>query len=205
MINYLKSINQDLTKAYVSYILANYSMPTLIHVKPSNVINVNKKYIEDTKKFFKLLKSGIEEFDGKFFILYENEESYLIMVYNKQLLNAVLQKAENNVLLDGFGYHFKERALEKVLLLLKKRYQGYKENGHEFPHEMGIMLGYPKEDVAAYIKNQGRNYKFCGIWKVYNDVDNAVKVFDYYHTVKRDAISIITSGKELNEIKMYYK
>ena len=46
-----------------------------------------------------------------------------------------------------------------------------------FPHEIGLFLGYPIEDVAEFIKNQGRNCKYCGIWKVYHNEIEAKRLF----------------------------
>ena len=32
-----------------------------------------------------------------------------------------------------------------------------------------LFLGYPLDDVAGFIEQKGKNYKCCGIWKVYGD------------------------------------
>ena len=38
-----------------------------------------------------------------------------------------------------------------------------------FPHEVGLFLGYPLDDVTGFIEQKGKNYKCCGIWKVYGN------------------------------------
>ena len=63
-----------------------------------------------------------------------------------------------------------------------------------FPHELGLLLGYPVEDVLGFIRNEGRNYLYCGYWKVYGDVDAARITFDRYNQAKEDAIRLISSG-----------
>ena len=50
----------------------------------------------------------------------------------------------------------------------------------EFPHEIGVFLGYPLEDVVGFIRNRGRNYTCCGYWKAYGDPEAAQKRFDQY-------------------------
>ena len=35
----------------------------------------------------------------------------------------------------------------------------------DFPHEIGVFLGYPLTDVVGFIENQGRNFTCCGCWK----------------------------------------
>ena len=50
----------------------------------------------------------------------------------------------------------------------------------EFPHEIGIFLGYPLEDVDGFITHQGENCKLCGCWKVYGNVEQARRTFANY-------------------------
>lgn len=46
-----------------------------------------------------------------------------------------------------------------------------------FPHEIGLFLGYPPEDVDGFIMNKAANYKCIGCWKVYGDESRAKKQF----------------------------
>ena len=39
--------------------------------------------------------------------------------------------------------------------------------GGDFPHEIGLLLGYPPEDVSGFIENGGKNFLCSGYWKVY--------------------------------------
>ena len=41
--------------------------------------------------------------------------------------------------------------------------------GAEFPHEIGLFLSYPPEDVKGFIENHAANAKCTGVWKVYGD------------------------------------
>ena len=47
-----------------------------------------------------------------------------------------------------------------------------------FPHEVGLFLGYPAEDVSGFICN--KECKFSGLWKVYGDVNAAQERFEKY-------------------------
>ena len=44
-----------------------------------------------------------------------------------------------------------------------------------FPHEVGLFLGYPVEDVIGFIENKGKNCLCCGCWKCYTDAEAAQK------------------------------
>ena len=50
----------------------------------------------------------------------------------------------------------------------------------DFPHEIGVFLGYPLHDVIGFIENRGQNYSCCGHWKCYGDADRAQRTFDVY-------------------------
>jgi len=47
--------------------------------------------------------------------------------------------------------------------------------GKDFPHEIGLFLGYPPEDVAGFIDR--REARLSGCWKVYGDVEAARQTF----------------------------
>ncbi len=47
--------------------------------------------------------------------------------------------------------------------------------GGDFPHEVGLFLGYPVEDVIGFIENKGKNCLCCGCWKCYSNACAAQK------------------------------
>lgn len=54
-----------------------------------------------------------------------------------------------------------------------------------FPHEVGLFLGYPPEDVAGFIENGSHGAKCVGAWKVYGDEKQARKTFRRYAACTR--------------------
>lgn len=54
------------------------------------------------------------------------------------------------------------------------------ESVEEFPHELGILLGYPPEDVEGFRRELGRNCKLNGYWKVYGNEKKAQARFDQF-------------------------
>jgi hypothetical protein len=55
----------------------------------------------------------------------------------------------------------------------------------DFPHEIGLFLGYPPEDVCGFIENRACGCKCVGCWKVYGDETAARKKFDQYKKCTR--------------------
>lgn len=47
----------------------------------------------------------------------------------------------------------------------------------KFPHEIGLFLGYPPEDVYGFINNKTCDCKYVGFWKVYSNLDEAKRTF----------------------------
>lgn len=58
------------------------------------------------------------------------------------------------------------------------------ETQEDFPHEIGLFLGYPLGDVVGFMVNGGKNYKCRGLWKVYTDAGSAVRIFEKYRKCK---------------------
>ena len=55
----------------------------------------------------------------------------------------------------------------------------------DFPHEIGVFLGYPLADVIGFIQNRGKSFTTCGYWKVYTDPTAAQAEFDRYKKCER--------------------
>ena len=72
------------------------------------------------------------------------------------------------------GYHGTE--LDDLLAQLTYRLQ----TQSEFPHEIGVFLGYPLRDVVGFIQNKGNNYTCSGLWKSYGDPSEAQACFTCY-------------------------
>ena len=49
-----------------------------------------------------------------------------------------------------------------------------------FPHEIGLFLGYPAEDVDGFVRYGAKNAKSVGTWKVYGNEEEAKKKFALY-------------------------
>ena len=70
----------------------------------------------------------------------------------------------------------------------------------EFPHEIGLFLGYPVEDVKGFIKNRGKNCLYSGYWKVYGKMAEKAKLFERFDYVRELMVLLVYHGAELSEI-----
>ena len=69
-----------------------------------------------------------------------------------------------------------------------------------FPHEIGLFLGYPPEDVRGFIEHQAKNCKCTGCWKVYGDVDQARKLFERYRRCTDICCAQLERGKSIERL-----
>ena len=74
-----------------------------------------------------------------------------------------------------------------------------------FPHEIGLLLGYPLKDVKAFIENSGKNYLLSGYWKVYHDKERALEIFDAYTKVRRYTLEKLKEGIRFKDISTLNK
>lgn len=96
----------------------------------------------------------------------------MVYVYRPEKLAQDLSGEDASKLLHACGYTGCSAA-EHIRRLMAR----LAEND-EFPHEIGLFLGYPPEDVAGFIGH--KKPKCTGCWKVYGDADAAQRTFARY-------------------------
>jgi hypothetical protein len=104
----------------------------------------------------------------------EQKGRVLLFLFDRPLLENTIFCNPVREFLRGMGYPSRP-LLPLFLAHLQKQF-----NCRVFPHEVGLFLGYPLDDVQGFIKNQGSRYKLCGAWKVYGDVERARNHFRRY-------------------------
>ena len=86
--------------------------------------------------------------------------------------------------------------LDVLLRNLKRRIAMSKD----FPHEIGLFLGYPIEDVVGFIRYAGKGCKLSGLWKVYGDAEAASRLFDRLSRVCHAVTRRVDKGETLLEV-----
>lgn len=152
-------------------LLVTYCAPTLAGLKTGNLFNctcTGRRQAEETvRQWNRTLNSK-----GVYAVIMRCREGrVLIFVYRRAKLLHDFSGTEVRRFLKKFGYEGKN--LQEMLEQLSQRLCA----SDSFPHEIGLFLGYPIEDVKDFIKNEGRNCKLAGTWKVYHDEQNARKTF----------------------------
>ncbi|HIV44210.1 MAG TPA: DUF3793 family protein [Candidatus Faecalibacterium avium] len=102
---------------------------------------------------------------------------FLIYLYRPARLEAVLGQPEVRQFLQQEGYVLPLQAAGDACQPLLAQLAGRLACDGDFPHEIGVFLGYPLEDVVGFIRNRGQNFTCCGCWKAYGDPDAARRLF----------------------------
>ncbi len=102
------------------------------------------------------------------------EDKALLYLFRPDRLDRDLARREARQLLRQAGY--RDFAQQSCLRELTRRLRAREE----FPHEIGLFLSYPPEDVRGFIEHQGKHCKCSGCWKVYGDPAAARQRFDAY-------------------------
>ncbi len=75
-----------------------------------------------------------------------------------------------------------------------------------FPHEIGVFLGYPVEDVASFIDCAGAESVSVGQWKVYHNNERAQKQFEVMRRWEDYILERFNTGSSFKELlTMSYK
>lgn len=120
---------------------------------------------------------------------------YLIYVYRPRQIEAILAKPEVAAFLDNCGYA-PGMSLQQALRLLTGRLC----QNPEFPHEVGVFLGYPLQDILGFIEHDGRDCLCSGCWKVYHEPQKAQETFRDYRDCTRVYRELYRQGKTAEQL-----
>jgi hypothetical protein len=131
-------------------------------------------------------------------ILCTCKKRHLVMVYRAKELEEHLRSKEVSDYLREFGYRRDD--FISNLIRLHQRMNGFYNKMKEFPHEVGVFLGYPICDIKGFLKNKGERYLHSGYWKIYGNLEETRKKFLSYDEAREIAIDEFLSGRELESI-----
>lgn len=135
-------------------------------------------------------------------------EKTTYLLFHRQQLETFLAKTSVSAFFDEAGYSQNlsgDFVLGMILAEFSARYQMFLDGGMEFPHEMGLLLGYPIEDVRGFIENEGRNYLYAGYWKVYADKSVKIALFKQYKLAQETLIRLVANGVSIRDIIEIYQ
>lgn len=174
--------------------LIEHCSPTLASIKTGNLFTIS---CSDADKLFKqieecnhcLRKKGVS-----IVALRKSESKVLLYVYRRDKLEEDFRKPGVACFLNNCGYENID-----VDYAVKRLSQKLSASS-EFPHEIGLFLGYPLGDVIGFIVNEGRNCKCTGYWKVYCNLPEAEKAFAKFNKCKSVYCRLWQQGRTIQQL-----
>ena len=171
--------------------------PLLAGLKPSNLLIIPEGLeakLRTSLRGTKIALYRLSEYDGK--------QVYLLYRVNELIVYLTEPKVQQ--LLLELGYSGGE--LYSMLQTVSGKYTAHKRQKAEFPHELGLLLGYPAIDVQGFMEHAGKNFLYSGYWKVYGNVRETISLFREFGKAKEFVVQLVKKGYSIADITaMYYK
>ena len=177
---------------YLEAALVEFCAPTLMGLKPASLFRCQAEVQADLLR----LSRELAPFGLALRVLNicPRTGAALVYLYRAAWLRQILAEPSVETFLGRMGYlgHSCAALLEQ----LRRRLHAEQD----FPHEIGVFLGYPLEDVVGFIENHGQNYTCCGCWKAYGDPSAAEARFASYRQCTALCRGRYESGVDLTQL-----
>ena len=184
----------------VEALVMHYAAPAICGIKPSNLFSVKES---DLRLGSGTLAKFADEFRTEGLtvaVLGRQCGNTLLFVYDKRLLEEILKIPGAEEYLAEKGY----RVSEGISSVLSEMF-GRICAGKDFPHEIGLFLGYPLRDVILFDRKSGTGCEYSGYWKSYGDTEKAKAACTLYRECSGKCCELYRQGKRISEIRRSYR
>ena len=144
--------------------------PTMARLKTGNMFTCPFDSREQMTEELRLLNRRLRHKGLRILPLRWRNGKALLYLYRPKLLEHDLRDPLSQQLLSERGYACENANACLARLMSRLRTE------EDFPHEIGLFLGYPPADVDGFMHRK-EECKLCGLWKVYDDVESAIRQF----------------------------
>ena len=174
--------------------LIEHCAPTLAGLKCASLFNYFHEGEQLVREELKEINQLLNKKGVYVEVLIWRDKSALVYVYRTAMLERELKQPGVSELLERYGYENVE--IDSCLNHLKHRLLCCSC----FPHEIGVFLGYPLEDVKGFIENGGKNCESCGMWKVYCNREEKDKLFQKFKKCTDVYLQVFCEGRGLSQM-----
>ena len=169
---------------------------TLAGIKPGSLFRITGDTLQELRQAVDTWDRQLAGAGIRVIILKECpvSKACMIYLYRPGWLRGILRSRDIQTFLQREGYRVTD---EMGMLAQLSRRLCVEER---YPHEIGVFLGYPLEDVVGFIENRGWNYTCCGYWKVYGDPEPAKRRFEGYRACTERCKRCYAEGVSITEL-----
>lgn len=211
-------MNESPVQVLEEKIVAHCS-PVLAGMKPSNMFSLQFKCQRcyatrgcsrmgalDFAAAFESCKSRLAACGLELVVLAQRERSMLLFLYRPVLLERCLGDGRVAAYLESCGYPVGAGAAACIAALCARIARSDQlarmRRVCTFPHEVGLFLGYPFDDVMGFIAHAGAGYVASGCWKVYARERDALDAFCRFDACKEEFAGRFARGERLEQLAM---
>ena len=130
--------------------------------------------------------------------LSRHADGLMLLAWRPSQVEELLADAANREFLVAEG--LPTSGAEELMAALIARLRAYYAGHISFPHELGLVLGYPLEDVRGFMADGGRGAKVVGRWRCYGNVETARRRFDELGRQERECRRLYAQGTPVREL-----
>lgn len=179
--------------------IVKHAAPTLAGMKPASLFSCPVPF-GSLEESYRRCQTRLAERDVSLAALAKRPGSTLLFVSRDALLRQAIGRGEACRYLRGEGYD--PECLASCLACLREKIARSDRSGRAsctFPHEIGLFLGYPFEDVMAFIRKDAECVA-CGCWMAFGDETQARAQFERYRACTARLTALYDEGAPIEDL-----
>lgn len=174
--------------------LVEHCAPTFAGLKTGNLFRISYADIEAFREELRELNGILKKKGLRAVPVRMTAEFALVYLYRPDFLKRDLGSEEATRLLKSLGYE--PQSVNRSVAFLARMMR----EKEAFPHEVGLFLGYPPEDVLGFMKSSREGVKCVGCWKVYGDEARARAAFWRFQRCREVFEENVQRGRKLEAL-----
>ena len=154
----------------------------LAEAKPASLLSISNRERACGRNLYTLWKSHGQELLADTSLqaceLVDRGSSLMILFYHKTHFQQHLVRRDITALLKRSG-HEGDVTPDEIL----RNLAGHLQQGR-FPHEIGLLLGYPPKDVAAFMGLSAIPFTCQGPWKIYGNPGESLRLAERFRNCR---------------------
>ena len=174
--------------------IVRFCAPVLTGIKTGGLFNTCELDPHTICQDTVAVRKRLSRFGINMRLFFTGEKMPLVYVYRPDALARDLADPETQAFLTPLGYM--DFSYQAALSQLAKRLHQYEG----FPHEIGLFLSYPLEDVKSFVQFGSQCAKFSGHWCVFHNEEQAKQCFAAYDNSRSVCLARYRAGQPLEAL-----
>jgi hypothetical protein len=173
----------------------------LAGVKPANLISIVNRTRPCGRNLYQIWQHHQTELTThlnklNIIVLKSRSQALLLLCFNNDHLERHLAHVGIRSMLQKAGYKNGASCEELVTELCCRI-----DMDDSFPHEIGLFIGYPAKDVAAFMGMVNLPFACQGLWRIYGNPTQSLELAERYRCCRQRMGAILATGN-LNSLDL---